>query len=85
MFTTGKRLPAISVTLSKVCLSLSLKVSHSASAQSQYAFKFKMATRKPFERLSKNVLPSNYALTFKPNLEKFTFEAEADISVKVAI
>lgn len=41
-------------------------------------------TRKKFERLPTDVVPINYALTIKPDLEKLIFTGEVIISVKVA-
>ena len=38
---------------------------------------------KPFERLPADVIPVNYALTFKPDLNKGTFEGKANITIKV--
>ncbi|ESO01139.1 hypothetical protein HELRODRAFT_175168 [Helobdella robusta] len=43
-----------------------------------------MEGKKPFERLSTVVRPVNYDLTFKTDLEKFTFEGKADISVETS-
>ena len=45
--------------------------------------KSKMANKNEFHRLPKNVLPINYALKFKPDLNKFTFDGSAEISVEV--
>ena len=79
MSKTGKRLPALllplfsSIFLDKRFL---FKLLHSSS-------KIIMSNKKAFERLSRNVLPTNYALTFKPILEKFTFDGQADISIEV--
>ena len=39
--------------------------------------------RKPFEHLSTSILPSNYALTLHPDLEKFTFTGEETIDIEV--
>ena len=44
-----------------------------------------MPDKKPFERLPANVVPSNYAITLKPDLKAFTFEGSEVISVKVGI
>ncbi|KAH9498825.1 hypothetical protein Btru_005237 [Bulinus truncatus] len=40
-------------------------------------------SKKKFERLPKTVIPSNYKLTLKPDLKKFTFEGSVDILVEV--
>lgn len=43
-----------------------------------------MATeKKPFSRLPKNVSPTLYDLTLKPDLKAFTFEGTEKISIKV--
>jgi len=42
-----------------------------------------MPEKKAFERLPKDVVPSNYALKLQPNLTTFTFEGEETISVEV--
>ena len=42
-----------------------------------------MPEKKPFERLPKNVVPQNYALTLKPDLKAFTFEGSEEISIEV--
>ena len=39
---------------------------------------------KAFERLSKNVVPSNYNLKLVPDLEKFTFTGTVDINIEVS-
>lgn len=42
-------------------------------------------SKRAFERLPANVQPVNYSLNFKRiDLEKFTFDGEADVSVKVS-
>jgi len=38
---------------------------------------------KAFERLSKNVVPSNYNLKLVPDLEKFTFTGTVDINIEI--
>jgi puromycin-sensitive aminopeptidase len=40
-------------------------------------------SKKPFVRLPTNVVPVNYALELKPDLEKFTFLGKVDITLKV--
>jgi len=48
-----------------------------------YSFgRIKMPDKKPFNRLPKCVVPCNYALRLKPDLQKFTFEGHQDISVQ---
>ena len=42
-----------------------------------------MPEKKPFERLSQDVLPVNYVLRLQPDLQKLTFEGHEEISVKV--
>ncbi|CAH1790124.1 unnamed protein product, partial [Owenia fusiformis] len=42
-----------------------------------------MPEKKPFQRLPNDVSPVNYDLRLIPNIEKFTFEGEEDISVQV--
>ena len=44
-----------------------------------------MPEKKAFQRLSNDVVPTNYALRLKPNLSAFTFEGFEDISVEVII
>ena len=41
--------------------------------------------KKKFQRLSKDVVPSNYKIDLIPDLEKFTFSGIEDISIKVCI
>lgn len=40
--------------------------------------------KKPFERLPTNVLPRNYKLELKPDLKKFTFEGQLEITAEVS-
>ncbi|CAL1545832.1 unnamed protein product [Lymnaea stagnalis] len=40
-------------------------------------------SKKKFERLPKTVIPSNYQLTLKPDLKKFTFEGSLVVTVEV--
>ena len=40
---------------------------------------------KPFERLPVDVLPRNYRLQLKPDLNAFTFQGSLDITVEVAV
>ncbi|XP_072032705.1 puromycin-sensitive aminopeptidase-like [Amphiura filiformis] len=42
-----------------------------------------MSEKKPFERLPKDVTPTNYKLQLQPDLEKFTFDGSVDITVQV--
>ncbi|XP_071792153.1 puromycin-sensitive aminopeptidase-like [Asterias amurensis] len=42
-----------------------------------------MPAKKPFERLPKTVVPSNYKLKLEPDLEKFTFSGNVNITVSV--
>jgi len=42
-----------------------------------------MPEKKAFQRLPKDIVPSNYALKLQPNLTTFTFEGEETISVEV--
>lgn len=42
-----------------------------------------MPEKKAFQRLPKDIIPSNYALKLQPNLTTFTFEGEETISVEV--
>ena len=39
--------------------------------------------KKPFERLSTNVVPKNYALILTPNLKDFTFAGEELVELEV--
>ena len=66
-----------------VTLLLTPKTNFHRSYSSSF-FRKKMSERKPFERLPKDVLPSNYALRLTPNLTNFTFEGIADITVQVS-
>ena len=40
--------------------------------------------KKSFTRLPTNVVPRNYALELKPDLEKFTFDGKLDITIEVS-
>jgi len=80
------------ITMRVVCVPVSsiLKVgrrlqvcSISARFVAQVALKEKMPDRKPFSRLPKDVVPKNYAIQWKPDLSKLTFEAEQAITVQV--
>ncbi|XP_029649744.1 puromycin-sensitive aminopeptidase [Octopus sinensis] len=42
-----------------------------------------MAERRPFEHLPSTVIPVNYALLFKPDLETFKFTGSGDIDVQI--
>jgi len=42
-----------------------------------------MYAKKPFERLPKDVVPSNYAVGIQPDLKNFTFDGHVDITVQV--
>ena len=42
-----------------------------------------MTSTKKFERLSKNVIPINYDLSFKPDLEKYVFDGSEEILLQV--
>jgi puromycin-sensitive aminopeptidase len=44
----------------------------------------KMLDKKPFSRLPKDVVPSNYAIRLKPDLSKLTFEGHQDILVETS-
>lgn len=39
--------------------------------------------KKPFERLPTHVVPANYSIRLKPNLDAFTFEGYEEITVQV--
>jgi len=39
--------------------------------------------KKPFHRLPTDVVPSNYAIRLKPDLEKFTFDGHEEIQIEV--
>ena len=41
------------------------------------------SAKKPFERLPVDVVPINYKVELKPDLEAFTFEGELEVTVKV--
>ena len=47
-------------------------------------FLFKMSEKKPFERLPTDVLPRNYKLELKPDLQAFTFAGRLEITVHVS-
>lgn len=40
-------------------------------------------SKKAFQRLPTNAVPTNYAVSIKPDLEKFTFEGDEAISIVV--
>ena len=44
-----------------------------------------MPEKKAFQRLSKDIVPSNYNLRLKPNLSAFTFEGQEEISIEVCL
>lgn len=44
-----------------------------------------MPERKPFQRLPQTVIPVNYALSFKPDLNALTFSGSEEISVEVIL
>ena len=46
-------------------------------------FSSSMSQKKEFQRLPGTVIPSNYALKLKPDLNAFTFEGSEEISVEV--
>ena len=65
-------------------------ISHTHSARGllifSYSFKEKKemsAEKKPFSRLPTNVIPLNYAIELKPDLEKFTFAGRVSITLQV--
>ena len=39
--------------------------------------------KKPFQRLPTDVVPRNYKIELRPDLEKFSFQGKLDISVEV--
>jgi puromycin-sensitive aminopeptidase len=41
--------------------------------------------KKPFERLSTNVVPKNYALILTPNLKDFSFAGKELVELEVEI
>lgn len=41
--------------------------------------------KKPFERLPTHVVPVNYSIRLKPNLDAFTFEGYEEITVQVRV
>ena len=44
-----------------------------------------MPEKKPFERLSKDVIPVNYNLKLQPDLEKFTFDGSVVVATQARI
>lgn len=46
-------------------------------------YQHKMADKKAFQRLSADVIPTNYKLKLQPDLKAFTFQGSAEISVQV--
>ena len=49
-----------------------------------YLILHKMSEKKPFERLPKDVIPTNYKLRLQPDLEKYTFSGNVVITVQVS-
>ena len=46
---------------------------------------FSTSSKVEFSRLPKNVIPINYALSIKPDLNKFKFDGRVAIDVEVTI
>lgn len=65
-------------------LSSAFAVSCRRLASSNLAVNIKMPDKKPFQRLSKTVLPKHYDLFLKPNLKEFTFEGKETVKVVVS-
>jgi len=49
---------------------------------SRTSFNRKMSEKKAFQRLPRDVVPSNYAIRLKPDLKTFTFTGHEDITVQ---
>ena len=64
--------------MKRLCIFTAVNLSSVATSEGDT-----MPEKKPFERLPKDVVPTNYNIRLKPNLKTFTFDGYEQIDIQV--